>query len=901
MTNDWYRKTIDQVVSSLDTNIEQGLPEDAAATRLQEYGPNELAEAEKQSGLVLFLLQFKNPLLIILLVGAAISLYADHAVDAMAIAVIVVINAVISFIQEHSAQKSMDALKEMAAPDAFVRRSGKWISIPARDLVQGDILRLNTGDIAAADIRVVESHRLQLDEAALTGESEPVDKDTEAIISDDVPLGDRVNLGFMSTMVTAGNGVGVVVATGMNTEVGRIADLMAAAEEPRTPLQRRIDSLSRVLIGAALAVVATIIGIGIHHGMELIEMINTAISLSVAAIPEGLPTVVTIVLTMGSQRMARGNALARQLASVETLGSTSVICSDKTGTLTQNQMQVMSLWAADKNWKVTGRGFEPSGAFLDAEGLETSPDDDKDLKDTLMISAICNDATLVEKEGLYSIQGNPTEGALIVAAAKVGITRESMKEEGYEVVQRFPFDSTRKMMSVIVKLPDGEHYLVAKGAPDVILSRTLTLRSHGEKLPITDDTRANVEEAIVSFGKRALRTLAIAYRHIDPKNLDLGPERHEEDFILLGIYGIMDPPRPEVVDAVAQCWSAGIRTIMITGDHAVTARAIAEEIGIKRNEEDKVVTGAELDKISDDELQKIVPHTAVFARVSPEHKLRIVKALQANGQVVAMTGDGVNDAPALRNADIGIAMGIAGTSVAKDSAALVLLDDNFSTIVSAVGEGRRIYDNIRKFIRQALTANVAEVSVILFAFLAMGDEPLLPITALMILWINLVSDGIPALALGVEPPEANIMARKPRARNESFFADNLGARILIRGLALGWLSYFMFDYALDNGSSLAYAETLAFSTLIFSQLWHIFDARSFTTVFDKNPFENKYLLLAVGISALLSLGVIYLPFGNLVFGTAPLQATHMLMVVAISALPTFVLSGLKAIFRINIL
>lgn len=901
MSNDFFRKTTGETVTILETDIERGLPADIAAQRLLEQGPNQLAEGKKASPLRLFLEQFKNPLLIILLVGAAIALYAGDAVDAIAIAIIVLINALISFVQEYNAQKSMDALKEMAAPDAFVRRNGEWVSVPARDLVPGDVLRLNTGDITAADVRIVESHRLQLDEAALTGESEPVDKGVDAILADDVPLGDRVNLGFMSTMVTAGNGTGVVVATGMDTEVGQIADMMASAEEPQTPLQRRIGKLSHVLIGGAIAVVAGIIGIGIHHGMDLMEMVNTAISLSVAAIPEGLPTVVTIVLTMGSKRLARGKALARQLASVETLGSTSVICSDKTGTLTQNQMQVMALWAADKRWEISGQGFEPIGTFQNAEGIETDPEADKDLKITLMISAICNDATLVEKDGQYSVQGNPTEGALVVAAAKAGITRERMEEEGYEVVQRFPFDSTRKMMSVIVKLPDGEHVLVAKGAPDVMLARTLTLRSHGDELPITDETRAHVEAAIEDFGGRALRTLAIAYRRVDPEHLDLGPEQHEEDFVLLGVHGIMDPPRPEVVDAVAQCWSAGVRTVMITGDHAVTAGAIAEEIGIMHSKEDLVVTGSELDNTSDDELREVVPHAAVFARVSPEHKLRIVKALQANNQVVAMTGDGVNDAPALRSADIGVAMGIAGTAVAKDSASLILLDDNFSTIVSAVKEGRRIYDNIRKFIRQALTANVAEVSVILFAFLLMGDDPLLPISALMILWINLVSDGIPALALGVEPPEADIMARKPRARDESFFVENLGARILIRGLVLGWLSYFMFDFALDRGVTLAYAQTLAFSTLIFAQLWHIFDARTFTTIFHNNPFTNKYLLVAVGSSALISMGAIYLPFANTIFGTEPLQALHLLMVISIAALPTFVLSGLKATFGIKYL
>lgn len=901
MSIDWFKLGTDEVLHRLETDADHGLSLEEAEQRLETVGVNELDEVEKRSTFRLLLEQFSNPLLIILLVGGGVSLYADHLVDAIAIVAIVIINALISFAQEFKAQKSMDALKEMAAPDAMVRRKNKWVTIPARELVPGEILRLNTGDIVAADVRVIEAHSLQIDEAALTGESEPVDKGTEAIDTNDVSLGDRVNLGYMSTLVTSGNGVGVVVETGMSTEVGKIAHLMATAEEPRTPLQRRIDKLSHVLIGAALAVVAGIIGIGIHHGMDLIEMLNIGISLSVAAIPEGLPTVVTIVLTMGSQRMARGNALARQLASVETLGSTSVICSDKTGTLTQNQMQVVALWAADKRWEVTGQGFEPRGEFINGDGNPTTPEEDHDLRDTLMISSICNDASMVKKDGQYSIQGNPTEGALVVAAMKVGITREKMADDGYEVVQRFPFDSTRKMMSVIVKLPNGEYYVVAKGAPDVILSRTFILRSHGEELAISATTRKHVETAITDFGQRALRTLAIAYRRLDPENLSLDAEHHEKDFVLLGIHGIMDPPRPEVVDAISQCWSAGIRTVMITGDHATTAQAIAGEIGIIRSDQDLIMTGSELDKTSDEELRKQVPKVSVFARVSPEHKQRIVKALQENGEVVAMTGDGVNDAPALRNADIGVAMGISGTSVAKDSAALVLLDDNFSTIVSAVAEGRRIYDNIRKFIRQGLTANVAEVSVILFAFLLMADEPLLPITALMVLWINLVSDGIPALALGIEPPEPDIMERKPRAREESFFSDKLGARILLRGLILGWLSYFMFDFALDKGAALAYAETLAFSTLVFSQLWHVFDARTFSTIYGANPFTNRYLLLAVGVSALLSIAVIYLPIGNLVFGTVPLTAKHLLMVVAIAALPTFVLSAIKTTFGLKIL
>ena len=543
MKTKWFRQSIEETAAALDVDMVQGLTSDEAASRLASHGPNELAEGEKKSALALLLEQFKNPLLIVLMAGAGVSLYADHAVDAIAIAVIVVINALISFIQEYNAAQSMEALKEMAAPDAFVRRGGQWESVPAAGLVPGEVLRLNTGDIVAADVRVVESHSLQIDEAALTGESEPVYKDTNAIDSDDVPLGDRVNLGFSSTMVTAGNGVGVVVGTGMDTEVGMIADLMASAEEPMTPLQRRISKLSHILIGAALAVVAGIIGIGIHHGMELIEMLNTGISLSVAAIPEGLPTVVTIVLTMGSQRMARGNALARQLSAVETLGSTSVICSDKTGTLTQNQMQVMALWAAGKHWKVTGQGFDPNGAFIDEQDTETNPQQDVDLEHSALYIRDMQRCHSDRKRRATGDTGKSHRRCTRCGPLPRSVLpREKMATEGYEVIRKFPFDSTRKMMSMIVKLPSGDYVLVAKGAPDVILARTHTLRSHGDEVPISDETRQHVESTISDFGTRALRTLAIAYRRLDPAHLDLGPERHEAEFVLLGVHGIMDPP-----------------------------------------------------------------------------------------------------------------------------------------------------------------------------------------------------------------------------------------------------------------------------------------------------------------------------------------------------------------------
>ncbi|MBN9669196.1 cation-translocating P-type ATPase [Roseibium aggregatum] len=892
-----YCQPIEELLSGHSTALSDGLSTEEAGIRLKEHGRNRLKEADKVSPLGLFLAQFKNPLLIILMVGALISAYTGHWVDAIAIFVIVLINAFISFWQEFKAEQSLAALNEMSAPLALVLRDGAYKEHPAADLVPGDIVKLKAGDIVPADMRFAEAHRLQIDEAALTGESEPIDKHDKKLADDETILAERFNMGFMSTQVTNGTAIGVVTATGMQTEVGHIADLMASAKEPKTPLQERIESLSRVLIAAALLVVAIVIGIGIFNGMDALEMLNTAISLSVAAIPEGLPTVVTIVLTLGSQNMAANNALARRLSSVETLGTTSVICSDKTGTLTQNQMQVMRLWAGGKSWKVSGEGFDPNGFFLDENDRQADVDAEHDLRRMLMISAYCNDARLVEADGRFTVQGNPTEGALVVAAAKAGISRADLKQQDYATLAKFPFDSSRKMMSVHVSLPTGEEALVAKGAPDIILKRATHVRLHDAEIPLTDDVRAQIEAVITEFGSQALRTLAVAYRVLDDDGFDENdPER---DIVLIGIHGIMDPPRPEVAGAVAEAASAGVRTVMITGDHAQTARAIAERIGIKHAPWQTVHTGVELDGMDDAELAAAAQTAAVFARVTPEHKLRIVTALQADGEVAAMTGDGVNDAPALRKSDIGVAMGITGTSVAKDSAALVLLDDNFSTIVKAVREGRRIYDNLRKFIRQALTANVAEVSTILFAFVLMGADPLLPLTPLMILWVNLISDGIPALSLGFEPADPDLMERPPRSRDENIFSDGLKEKIVLRGLAVGGITFAVFIMAINRGQTLEYAQTLAFATLIFAQLWHIFDARSNTTLFRVSPLGNPLLVLAVGVSAVLSLLAIYTPPGQFVLGTVPLSGRHLLEAIFIAGLPTLALSGVKEIFGLK--
>ncbi|GAA5218593.1 cation-transporting P-type ATPase [Corallincola platygyrae] len=912
MKNNWFNKTTKETLQALNSSNE-GLLHEEVAQRQQQYGKNELQENQGKTPLELFLHQFKNPLILILAIGALVSFATGHLIDAIAISAIILINAGIAFWQELKAQKSMQALKDMAAPMSLVIRNGEVIDVPASELVPGDMLKIQTGDILAADVRILEAHNLNIDEAALTGESEPVEKHAEALQEKEIPLGDQNNMGFMTTIVTSGHGLGVVTGTGMQTEVGHIADLMSSTEEVKTPMQVRMDTIAKSLMFVALGVVAVVAGIGLFYGMAWLEVINTSISLSVAAIPEGLPTIVSIVLTMGSVKMAKSNALARQLSAIETLGSTTVICSDKTGTLTQNQMQVMKSYdGAGRYWNVSGEGFDLKGEFQPA-GHQVPANESLEMMMGLTVASLCNDAEHKVTNGESQVRGNPTEGALLVAAAKVELDLETLTQKGYQVIKKFPFDSARKMASVIVKDGEGNHFLAAKGAPDVMLNHASGFMADGKVLSLSpqvqgsqalatspaDECVAGYHQAIDQFANDALRTLAVGFRELDESQLDKKYEELEKDLTLLGLFGIMDPPRPEVRQAIEDCFSAGIRTVMITGDHALTAAAIARDIGIIRSDDDKVVTGAELDQMDDDELYAICPNVAVFARVTPEHKLRIVKAQQHNNEVASMTGDGVNDAPALRRADIGVAMGITGTSVAKDSSDLILLDDNFSTIVKAVRQGRQIFDNLCKFIRQALTANVGEVSVILFAFLLMGPEMVLPLTPLMILWINLVSDGLPALALGVEPEEQDLMERQPRKRNASFFGNHLGSRIVCRGLALGGASYLAFSWSLGAGHSEMYAQTVAFAMLIFAQLWHLFDSRTFTTLFRKNPFTNKYLLGAVALSAGLSLGVIYTSMGQAVFMTEALQLTHLLGIALAAALPTFLLSGVKEVTKIK--
>ncbi|AHF00640.1 ATPase [Thiomicrospira aerophila AL3] len=894
-----YRQDPDALAAELNTDLSCGMTQHAAQQRRQEDGPNIFTDTATISSLRLLLQQFTNPLLIVLMFGALLSFVIAHYVDAIAIAVIILINALISFVQAYKAQKSIEALRTMAAPKCWVRRDNQWQHLAARDLVRGDIIKLDTGAIVPADARLIDISSLHIDESALTGESEPVSKHTQTINNKTLAVADQTNMVFMSTAVTHGQGTALVTAIGMNTEVGHIAQLMQQTETRLTPLQLRILRLSKLLIWAAAVIISTIIILGMLQSFGWAELARTGISLAVAAIPEGLPTVVTIVLTLGAYQMMRSNALAKQLNAVETLGSTSIICSDKTGTLTQNKMQVTQIWQANQSYHLTGLGYEPQGEFLASDSSQASqpidPTQHTDLTQLLDYAALCNDAVLIIDNERYSIHGMPTEGALIVAAAKANITQASLATRFKRLASQ-PFDSERKMMSVVIQDQDQQAWLIVKGAPDVLLARCNTALIAQQQASITR-VHQDALDAIASFGQQALRTLAVAIRPLTPAEAAKPDLSLEYDLTLVGLFGIIDPPRPEAITAIADCHEAGIAVAMITGDHAETAKAIAFQMGITTTAEAPCLVGEELNQLDEFQLTQAVKKVRVFARVTPEHKLRIVQALQANQEVVAMTGDGVNDAPALRSADIGVAMGIAGTGVAKESADLILLDDNFATIVMAVREGRRIYDNIRKFIRQGLTANVSEVSALLFAFAFITNEPLLTLAPLMILWVNLISDGLPALALGIDQAEKNVMSRPPRSSQESLFAQHLGTKIIVRGLVLGAITFGVFQWAILQGYAESYAQTLAFMTLIFGQLVHIFDARSFGTLYDRNPFNNPALVLMVLASASLSILMVYWSWGQLVLGTSALTIEHLLIVMFIAALPTLILSGANKLFR----
>lgn len=883
----WYEQSIEDAVKLTNGHESLGIGDDERERRLEAHGFNQLKEARQPSALLVFLQQFKDFMVLVLIGATVLSGLLGEYLDAIAILLIIVMNGVLGFIQERKAEKSLAALKELAAPTVTALREGEWVAMPAKRLVIGDIVSLSSGDRVGADVRLLEAKGLYVEESALTGESLPVKKTGERLAGTDLPLGDQENMAFMGTMVTKGSGKGLVVNTGMATEMGKIADLIQSAEPLATPLQMKLEQLGKILIVLALLLTAFVVALGVIQGNELYHMILSGVSLAVAAIPEGLPAIVTIALALGVQKMIRRKAIVRKLPSVETLGCATVICSDKTGTLTQNRMTVTHLWTDGQMYTLPVKKKKAEEHFF-RDGQPIAAAENSNVHKLLAFAVLCNHASLVKsKAGEEHFEGDPTEGALLISGKKAGLTKDKLLRD-YRIIEEFPFDSTRKMMSVIVQDKRGRKYVVTKGAPDVLLERCQTVEWHGKRQIKHYEHIQQVNAAIAELGGQALRTLAVAYKPIKTSDAIGTAEQAENRLTFVGIQGMIDPPRPEVKSSIKECQKAGIKTVMITGDHALTASAIAKQLNILPNG-GKVLEGSALNAMSENELIGDVDNIYVYARVSPEDKLKIVKALQAKGHIVAMTGDGVNDAPAIKTANIGIAMGQTGTDVAKEASSLILSDDNFATIRAAIEEGRNIYENIRKFIRYLLASNVGEILVMLFAMILALPLPLLPI---QILWVNLVTDGLPAMALGVDSAEDDMMTRPPRKPDEGVFSRGLGWKVISRGFLIGLVTIISFIAGRHaDPAHLDHAQTIAFATLVMAQLIHVFDCRSSHSILHRNPLENKWLVFAVLSSVLLVLIVIYLPVLQPVFHTVPLSIRDWLLVIGLSALPTFSLSG----------
>jgi Ca2+-transporting ATPase len=880
------------LLEKLQVDPHQGLNESLVSQARDLFGSNELTEAAPEPILRKLWAQFKDLVIWILIVAAIISGVLGEWVDMFAILAIVILNGVIGFLQEERAERALAALRKLSSPMARVLRAAKWASIPARELVPGDIVQIEAGDNVPADARLLEAFSLATQEASLTGESVPVEKDARTVLDEATPLGDRRNMLYMGTIVANGKAKAVVVSTGMRTELGKIAGLLSAGSTEPTLLQRRLEELGRVLIVICLVIAVAIFSMQVLRGGQWIEAFMLSVSLAVAAVPEGLPAVVTVALALGLQRMVKRNALVRKLASVETLGSVNVICSDKTGTLTRNEMTVQELLVGTERFQVTGSGYTPKGEFHRMEGDKWSPVDLEnfpDLEAALSIGQWCNSARLVPSEhgDGWQVIGDPTEGALLVAARKGGIDRKS---EQPHVLYELPFDSARKTMSVAIKSPDGSKLLV-KGAPEVILRMSTQEQVDGEVRSLTESRRREILNANSEMASRALRVLAFAQRS-DPPDPD--SDNPEKDLVFCGLVGMMDPPREEARLAVQTCRRAGIKPIMITGDHPATALAIAERLELVGGEQ-RSLTGEDLEQLSDDELVANVKQIRVYARASAEHKLRIIKAWKSQGQVVAMTGDGVNDAPAIKAADIGIAMGITGTDVTKEASDMVLLDDNFASIVSAVEEGRGIYDNIQKVLLFLLSCNLGEILLVFVGSLVGWPAPLLPI---QLLWINLVTDGFPALALSLEPPEPGIMERAPRRANESILSRRLGVSILVQGVLVGLvgLSAFGLSYWRHPGND-ERARSMTFCVMVYAELLRALAGRSQTlTLMQLRWWTNPYLLLAIGVSGLLQLGIVEFPFTQSIFEVFPHTAFDLTWVAILALIPVTSIEVFKIIF-----
>ncbi|WHX27109.1 calcium-translocating P-type ATPase, SERCA-type [Virgibacillus halodenitrificans] len=874
----WYQLDVEKVEQKLHVVTNRGLSPKQVEQRRKQYGFNVLESQKNISKWLLFLKQFQDFMVLVLLAATLIAGILGEYVDAIAIMVIVLVNGFIGYFQEQKAENSLEKLKELSAPMANVFRDGKWEKVSSREVVVGDIVRITSGDRVPADVRITKSNSLETEESALTGESLPVAKHATPINRDHVDAQDQVNMGFMGTLVTRGSAIGIVVGTGMNTMMGQIATLMVNTKKVMTPLERKLAELGKILIVVALFLTALVVVLGVIQGHPVYNMFLAGISLAVAAIPEGLPAIVTVALSLGVQRMIRKKAIVRKLSAVETLGCASVICSDKTGTMTENKMTVKELFLNGKQLYVSGDGYDIRGDFY----LSDTKLDEKypNLQEMLMYGMLCNNANLQVKKGKYLVDGDPTDGALLVVARKLGLT--AVIEENYRIVKEIPFDSDRKRMSVVIEDENGMRFLITKGAPDVLLPRsTFHFNASGRARLDAVDSQS-IQEAVGRMADKALRTLAIAVKPL-AKNDSLETSFLEKDLTFIGLYGMMDPPRKEVKSAIEECRQAGIRTVMITGDHVKTAKAIASKLNILP-EHGLVLEGHQLNKLTVNELKDVIEDTYVFARVTPEHKLKIVEAFQEKGHIVAMTGDGVNDAPAIKASDIGISMGISGTDVTKEASSLILMDDNFATIKSAIQEGRNIYENIRKFIRYLLASNVGEILVMLFAMLLALPLPLVPV---QILWVNLVTDGLPAMALGLDKAESDVMKKVPRNPREGVFARGLGYKIITRGIVIGIVTLLAFIITYQNNpDNLVYGQTMAFTTLVMAQLIHVFDCRSEHSVFSRNPFENMYLVFAVISSLLLVLIVIYWEPLQPIFHTTSLNLRDWMLILGLSALPT---------------
>ena len=850
-----YKGSLNEVIKKHGTDAKRGLTSSEAAARLGKYGPNAIESSNKKSLAKKIIEQIVDPMVILLIVAAIVSAFTGDVVECVIIIAIVVINAIMSIIQEGKAEDSVAALQKMSSPEATVIRDGQRKHVKAEELVPGDIVVLETGDIIPADMRLIESSNLKIDESSLTGESVAVEKDANFTTSEDVGIGDRENYVHSSSIVTYGHGIGLVATTGEDTEIGKIATSLDQVEEKETPLQKQLKKLSKVLALLVIVVCIAVFGLGyLRGGDDLLETFMVAVSLAVAAIPEGLTAVVTIVLSIGMNRMAERKAIVKNLLSVETLGSTTVICSDKTGTLTQNEMTITKVFTNDEEFEVEGSGYKPEGDIRNANKEVIGEDGQIEL--LMTIASLCNDANLTREGEEYKITGDPTEGAMLTFSEKWNINQENLNEK-HPRIEEIPFDSTRKMMTTFHEM-DGKYYAFTKGAPDVIMSHSSQILENGEMVDFDDSKRKIYSDKNNDLASQALRVMAYAFRPLDTLDQDLTTENIEKDMIFVGLTGMIDPPRPEAKAAVAECHASGIDVIMITGDYFETALAIAKELGIASSR-DQAMQGSELNDKTEEEIREIVKTKRIFARVSPENKVQLVKALEANDNVVAMTGDGVNDAPAIKNADIGVSMGITGTDVAKDASDMILVDDNFATIVNAVEEGRVIFSNIKKFVSFLLSCNIAEVLIVFLSILMGLPSPLTPI---QLLWLNLVTDAFPALALGVEPAEPGLMEEPPRDPRESIISGDVRTNLISQSIfiTIAVLASYIIGLKWIFPDSIEGAHTMVFATLITSELLRAFSVRSTKYTLKELGFtSNPHLIKAVILSFALLLVVMYVP------------------------------------------